>query len=724
MTLLPPNPALDTNDVVWTTPSADAAGSMPIGNGEVVLNAWTEAATGDLMILIGRTDALSEICRILKLGRVRIHLSPSPAAGEFRQALHLRDGTISFEMGGDHLRLFVDPAANVVHVAGKFARPRTVRASLETWRTADRALPDAEAGSGWTVQGGPFPKAESADRVEDERTGVTWFHRNETSVVPRLWEEQSLTGLRGAFDPLLHRTFGGRLWGKGLVGASGGAIASPKPIANLDLTIATHTEQGSLAGWRKGLDAQAKGSPLGRAEGRNRKWWNGFWNRSWIAVGGADEDAVRIERGYALQRYAQAIQGRGEFPIKFNGGYFCVQPAAMGKPFDPDWRQWGDSQWYQNVRFTVAPDLAAGDADLMDSFFRIYERARPLAESRTALYHGASGAYFPETMSPFGTYAGGDYGWDRKGKRPNQVDSPWWRYAWNQGPELVQVMLDRYEYTHDERFLRAELLPMAESVLRYFDTRFRKDADGRIVLDPAQAVETYWQGVVNDMPTTAGLNAVPRRLLTLPGLTPEQRSLFERMRVAAPALPVRDGRLDMAQRYVDQTSNVENPALYGVWPFRLATLAHPDLLQAGRKAFAVRKNNLDHGWGYDGEVAALLGLTDEATRILRNQVRNSNPKFRWPATWGPNYDWVPDQNHGGNLMTTAQLMLLQAEPLAEGGALRVLPAWPKTWDVDFLLHAPGNTTVHVVQKGGKIVSLEVRPASRRKDLILPPVSTS
>jgi hypothetical protein len=101
-------------------------------------------------------------------------------------------------------------------------------------------------------------------------------------------------------------------------------------------------------------------------------------------------------------------------------------------------------------------------------------------------------------------------------------------------------------------------------------------------------------------------------------------------------------------------------------------------------------------------------------------VRNSNPKYRWPATWGPNFDWLPDQNHGGNLMTTAQLMLLQAEPIADGGTIRVLPTWPKEWDVDFLLHAPANTTVHCIQKAGKIVTLEVKPESRRKDIVLPP----
>ena len=48
--------ALDVVDVVWSTPSDNARGSMPLGNGEVVVNAWVEAKTGDLMLLVVRTD--------------------------------------------------------------------------------------------------------------------------------------------------------------------------------------------------------------------------------------------------------------------------------------------------------------------------------------------------------------------------------------------------------------------------------------------------------------------------------------------------------------------------------------------------------------------------------------------------------------------------------------------------------------------------------------------
>ena len=47
----------------------------------------------------------------------------------------------------------------------------------------------------------------------------------------------------------------------------------------------------------------------------------------------------------------------------------------------------------------------------------------------------------------------------------------------------------------------------------------------------------------------------------------------------------------------------------------------------------------------------------------------------------------------------------------------LMPAWPKTWDADFKLHAPKITVVEGVLKDGKVVTLKVTPESRRKDLV-------
>ena len=74
------------------------------------------------------------------------------------------------------------------------------------------------------------------------------------------------------------------------------------------------------------------------------------------------------------------------------------------------------------------PMLACGDFDLMAPLFRMYENVRALAEARSAKYYGTQGAYFPETMTVFGTYGGADYGWERKGKEPKDVRSPYRKF--------------------------------------------------------------------------------------------------------------------------------------------------------------------------------------------------------------------------------------------------------------------------------------------------------
>ncbi|MEN9361281.1 MAG: hypothetical protein RL095_2816 [Verrucomicrobiota bacterium] len=709
---------LDAENVIWNSPSLDSHGSMPLGNGQTVLNVWVEKGSGDLMILLARSDSLSEICRFLKLGRLRVHIDGNPLAGaDFKQELILREGRILISGGGVALNVLVDTEAQVVHIMGsslKEGKPLSVSAKIENWRDADRQLPGAEKASSWTTHDAPFPLIESGDRFSPSPKAIVWYHRNETSVVPKLLETQSLTGAKGAFDPLLHRTFGGHLSGAGFTPSGERELRSAQNQSSFALTLATHTAQtDSAEAWLKQVENEAaKSSDYSRALRRTQNWWSQFWARSWVLAG---EETVT--RGYTLQRFAQAIQGRGSYPIKFNGGFFNTE----AKGFTADWRNWGDCYWWQNTRHMYHPMLACGDIDLMQPLFKMYEDAVPLAESRSAKYHGARGAYFPETMTLFGTY-GGDYNWDRRGKQPSEVGCPWWDKAWNQGPELVALMLDRYDYTHDEAFLKNEVLPMAVSVLDYFDSRFKKDAAGKLVIDPAQAVETYWHGVVNDAPTVAGLVNLSRRLNALPvdQLSPSQRELFARIAAACPPIPVEGSgatrQLAPAAKYKPQRSNCENPETYAIWPYREVCLSRPELLAEGRQAYAKRHSQLPNGWGYDGNDAALLGLTDEAERILKIKCANSNKAYRWPATWGPNFDWLPDQNHGGNLLETTNLMLLQGE---SGGKILLMPAWPKAWDVSFKLHAPDATTVECIYRGGKILKLEVKPKERAKDLVLP-----
>jgi alpha-L-fucosidase 2 len=73
------NHFIATNDVTWNSLGKNENYSMPLGNGDVALNVWTET-NGDLVLLAAKADAWSENGQLLKLGRVRVKLTPNPSA--------------------------------------------------------------------------------------------------------------------------------------------------------------------------------------------------------------------------------------------------------------------------------------------------------------------------------------------------------------------------------------------------------------------------------------------------------------------------------------------------------------------------------------------------------------------------------------------------------------------------------------------------------------------
>ena len=89
------NPFIAGNDVTWTTLGTNENSSMPLGNGDVALNVWTEQ-NGDILLLIAKSDAWSENGELLKLGRARVSLKPDPFvnSASFTQTLRLENGDV------------------------------------------------------------------------------------------------------------------------------------------------------------------------------------------------------------------------------------------------------------------------------------------------------------------------------------------------------------------------------------------------------------------------------------------------------------------------------------------------------------------------------------------------------------------------------------------------------------------------------------------------------
>ncbi len=727
-------PELDRNNVVWDSPGGDSSGSMPIGNGDAGMNVWVED-NGDLLLLLGKSDAWDENHRLLKLGRVRISLAPSPfAKGQpFRQELKLREGVIEVAGGmpGKETvaRIWVDANRPVIHVECAGPDPSEATVKLELWRTEKRPFGKNEMDSCWQMYGWDganrpkdLPCYVTPDTVVDAgKDRLVWYHRNAYSVWPIGMKRQGLESLMAQQkDPLLDRTFGGAMGGDGMERRDAHTLKSGAPAKSHHIAIHVLTAQTPTPeAWRQELDRVVKaagGGGLTEARAGHREWWAAFWNRSWVLVSG-NKEADAVTRAYALQRWVSACAGRGAYPIKFNGSIFTVEKREKGKVVsDPDFRAWGGDYWWQNTRLPHWPMLASGDHDMMRPLFRMYGDTLELARARNKIWFNCDGAFSAETMSIWGGMANGDYGWKREGRHVSDVANPYVQWYWTSGLELSFMMLDYHAYTQDEKFLREEAIPWSDALLLFFDTHFKRDAAGKLRLDPIQALETYQSGVVNDMPNVAALHAVLDRLLALPVNLAggAMRRRWERLRQEIPELPagMKDGRkvLLPAEKFAGR-KNCENPELYAVFPFRLYGVGKPDL-ELARDTFAVRVEKARNGWQQNPMQAALLGLAADARNMLTGNAISKHPGSRFPAFWGPNYDWIPDQDHGGNILNTAQLMLMQCE----GRRIILLPAWPKNWDAEFKLHAPLNTTVEGVVKGGKLLRFEVTPRERAGDV--------
>ena len=114
-------PFKDNYNIVWDSQSKNSSESMPVVGGDMACNVWVE--NGELLFYISRSGSFDEHGTYLKLGRVRVKLSPDPfeGTGSFRQELKLHDGFVEIRgQAEDHslnakIRVWVDVHKPVVH---------------------------------------------------------------------------------------------------------------------------------------------------------------------------------------------------------------------------------------------------------------------------------------------------------------------------------------------------------------------------------------------------------------------------------------------------------------------------------------------------------------------------------------------------------------------------------------------------------------------------------
>jgi hypothetical protein len=742
--------SIDRYNVVWNSQSLNSSASMPCGGGDIGLNVWVEQ--GELLFYISKSGFFDENNQFLKVGRIRLKLTPNPFdGGTFRQELILKDGLVQIFGNKNGLntqiQIWVDVFRPVIHVEVSANQKIRITAGYESWRNEDRAIQKNEAFACSYKWAPPDGLKTLKDEIDFEKDAVLFVHRNqEPTVFDVTVKSQGMETVKDQlFNSLKNLTSGGKMLGENLVQAGNyqgkyldtdykGWLLKSKSAAQkhmLEIVLnGAQTETPEV--WKSQLQNLIVDSQKNKKTSQTKtlEWWHQYWDRSFVMIGNnPDSTDWKVGRNYQLFRYMLGCNAYSEYPTKFNGGLFTVDPVFTDaqRNFSPDFRNWGGGTFTaQNQRLVYFPMLKSGDFDLMKPQFDFYLRILKNAELRSNVYWNHQGACFTEQMENFGLPNYAEYGLDRpSGYNPGVEFNAWLEYEWDTSLEFCLMMLENERYTGKNI---TEYLPFIESCLTFFDEHYQYlaaqrgsktlDAEGHLVLYPGSACETY-KMATNSTSTIAGLTTILNRLLELPSgyLMEAKKEKWQAMLKRIPPISTRvcNGFTTISPaKSWERINNVEVPQLYPVFPWGIYGLGKPDLelaLNTWKYDPDAIKNSSFVGWKQDNIFAARLGLTDEAFRLNMQKMADSGQRF--PAFWGPGFDWTPDHNWGGSGMIGIQEMLMQVD----GDKIYLFPAWPKNRDVYFKLYAPKNTTIEAKLKDGKIEFIKVFPEERRKDIV-------
>lgn len=744
---------IEQYNVTWTSQSQNSGQSMPCGGGDVGLNVWVEK--GELFFYIARSGTFDENNAMLKPGRVRVKLSPNPFDGtEFKQRLMLQNGAVLVTGKNDginaEIKLWVDVYRPVIHLEINSNKAIKIEAAFESWRYKDRPVNGVENNQGSWKFGAHGNVKTLKDSIAFRDGGILFYHHNlDSTIFDVTVKQQGMDVVKNQlFNPLKNLTFGGLMLGKNLKAAGtysgkymdtdfeGWKLQSVKPACTQNIAIYLNTTQtAAVSEWQNNLqkgilDADAHNKTAWR---QTANWWQQYWDRSFIYINpknNQDTAAWQTGKNYQLFRYMLGCNAYGEYPTKFNGGLFTYDPVFVSDKtnYTPDFRNWGGGlMTAQNQRLVYYPMLKSGDIDMMKPQFDFYLRSLHNAELRSQVYWGHKGAAFTEQLENFGLPNSAEYNWKRpigfdKGLEYNQ----WLEYTWDTVFEFCLMMLETERYADKDIH---QYIPFIGSCLTFFDEHYQYlalkrgskplDGDGHLVLYPGSGAETF-KMAYNSNSTIAALQTITRRLLALPDnyLDKDERLKLTGFLKRIPPVTYHeiDGHkvLTPAKSW-ERVSNVESTQFYTVFPWGIHGIGKPGLdvaLNSWKYDTLAIKFRSGMGWKQDNIFAARLGLTKEAAELTTVKLKDSGRRF--PAFWGPGFDWTPDHNWGGSGMIGLQEMLMQVDDKK----IYLFPAWPKDWDVHFKLHAPYNTTVEGILKNGKVENLKVIPEERKKDIIL------
>lgn len=736
--------SFDKYNVVYLSQSSNCGESMPLGGSGIGANVWVE--NDILKIYFQQNGGYDENGRLLKQGRLSVSFPKGTFQDGFRQELHLRDGYISICGSGCNnkvnVQIWIDHKKPIIQIITNYYEKNCLDVSYENWRFVDKIVEpfDYELFGAKEVWGYVGEKGITfhKDDFIVKNDCILFYHKNDNDDLSfdKEMDAQGLSEEKNVFhNPQKNLITGGKLcFGNqaDYVGTySGNYLSTPfvahkyrlAPAKKHVINVILHTGQYSdIIKWKDSIPDASDS-----CHEQTIKSWNQFWESSYILINkhlNSEDTLWRIGRNYNLWRYISAANKGSKFPDKFNGGLFTYDPEIAIKDsrhnfhhighskessrekkyqYSPDYRRWGGATYtLQNQRLLYWPLLKCGDYEVMKQFFNFYKNLLPTAKLRTKKMFGNDGAIFPEQISAYGLCPTCDSGWNNTSGLP----VPQIRYLFSNALEMAFMITEYERFTGSDI---SDYLDLIFNVIIIYDEFYgENDCNGKMIIYPANALESY-HPVKNPVDAIAGLmSLIPRVVNKYEG---KQREKIEALYNRLPVIPLTNEFGCTTISYAESISerhNVELPQLYPVFPYSIFGLHRSETIDVARNTALYAPESDDQldviSWLNVGVQYSRLGMKNEAIEYLIRKGDDGGRRF--PAFFGPGWDWTPDLNHLGSFAIQLQEMLLQTVD----DYIRITPCLPSGIDVDFKLFAPKERSVECSIVDSKICKLEILPS--------------
>ncbi|MBU4286163.1 MAG: hypothetical protein KKD76_04580 [Verrucomicrobia bacterium] len=241
----------------------------------------------------------------------------------------------------------------------------------------------------------------------------------------------------------------------------------PGPVNNYTIYVAVVTKMDAANPRQEARRLLDQSIAAGRQnlQKSHDRWWQGFWNRSFV-----DIPDKNLENLWYFGLYQLACCSRGKLLPGISGLWFG--PDLFPGHYDGVFCQGAYTQ-DQNTTDPHYWTLATNHPELLANYLDTFTRLMPMAKCLTREMFAINGMHMPLTNTPLGIETTPFYG----------------RYNFISSPLTAMLFWMHYDFVKDRETLESTIYPFLKESCEFFLNFMKKGEDGKYVLYPTYPSE-------------------------------------------------------------------------------------------------------------------------------------------------------------------------------------------------------------------------------------------